>query len=152
MNQCVMILADAGVHQSQRTAVSRGVAVLPLESFLKVREAVEPGHRIPRGLSKSLLLVALFQRMLVAESDTSILIHGESGTCKELVAKTIHTMSGRAAGPMVSLNCPVLSAQLMESEMKADECFNVSNTLVKFNVQSVKDYQTEQSERCRVIM
>ena len=57
----------------------------------------------------------------LAPTPETVLIHGESGTGKELVAKTIHAMSTRAAGPMVSLNCPVLSAQLMESELFGHE-------------------------------
>ncbi len=57
----------------------------------------------------------------LAPTSETVLIHGESGTGKELVAKTIHAMSRRASGPMVSLNCPVLSAQLMESELFGHE-------------------------------
>lgn len=57
----------------------------------------------------------------LAPTPETVLIHGESGTGKELVAKTIHAMSRRASGPMVSLNCPVLSAQLMESELFGHE-------------------------------
>lgn len=53
----------------------------------------------------------------VASTDETVLICGESGTGKELVAQTIHALSRRAAGPLVSLNCPVLSAQLTESEL-----------------------------------
>jgi transcriptional regulator with GAF, ATPase, and Fis domain len=53
----------------------------------------------------------------VAATDESVLICGESGTGKELVAQTIHALSRRAGGPLVSLNCPVLSAQLTESEL-----------------------------------
>jgi transcriptional regulator with GAF, ATPase, and Fis domain len=46
---------------------------------------------------------------------------GESGTGKELVARAIHAASHRHVTPMVSLNCPVLSAQLMESELFGHE-------------------------------
>ena len=53
----------------------------------------------------------------VAASDETVLICGESGTGKELVAQTIHALSRRCDGPLVSLNCPVLSAQLTESEL-----------------------------------
>ena len=50
-----------------------------------------------------------------------MLITGESGTGKELVARAIHAASDRRRGPLVSLNCPVLSAHLMESELFGHE-------------------------------
>ena len=53
----------------------------------------------------------------VAPTDETVLILGESGTGKELVAKAVHAASRRAAGPLVSLNCPALSPQLAESEL-----------------------------------
>jgi len=57
----------------------------------------------------------------VAPTPETILITGESGTGKELVARAIHLQSNRRDGPLVSLNCPVLSAQLMESELFGHE-------------------------------
>ena len=60
----------------------------------------------------------LWQRIAqVAPTPETVLITGESGTGKELVARAIHAQSDRRNGPLVSLNCPVLSAQLMESEL-----------------------------------
>jgi len=69
-------------------------------------------------IGSSPVMQKLRQRIAqVAATDETVLISGESGTGKELVAQSIHALSRRAAGPMVSLNCPVLSAQLTESEL-----------------------------------
>ena len=57
----------------------------------------------------------------VAPTDETVLITGESGTGKELVAQSIHAASRRAGCPLVSLNCPVLSEQLTESELFGHE-------------------------------
>ncbi len=57
----------------------------------------------------------------VARTAETVLITGESGTGKELVARAVHSASLRAAAPLVSLNCPVLSAHLMESELFGHE-------------------------------
>lgn len=56
-----------------------------------------------------------------APTNETILICGESGTGKELVARAVHAASSRASSPLVSLNCPVLSAHLLESELFGHE-------------------------------
>jgi NtrC-family two-component system response regulator AlgB len=53
----------------------------------------------------------------VAGSDTTILIRGESGTGKGVLARAIHDWSGRAAKPFATVSCPALSPQLLESEL-----------------------------------
>ena len=57
----------------------------------------------------------------IAPTSETVLITGESGVGKELVAQALHRASRRASGPLVSLNCPTLSAQLMESELFGHE-------------------------------
>jgi NtrC-family two-component system response regulator AlgB len=52
-----------------------------------------------------------------APSDVTVLLRGESGTGKGIVARAIHARSGRAAGPFVTVHCPSLSAELLESEL-----------------------------------
>jgi DNA-binding NtrC family response regulator len=53
----------------------------------------------------------------VAASDYTVLVRGESGTGKELAARAIHTLSRRAGGPFLSVNCPAIPDQILESEL-----------------------------------
>jgi formate hydrogenlyase transcriptional activator len=80
----------------------------------EIAETVQQGEII--GNSPALKEV-LRKVALVAPTDSTVLIHGETGTGKELIARALHEGSRRRDRPMIKLNCSAISAGLVESEL-----------------------------------
>ncbi len=68
------------------------------------------------GVSKEVKNIKEFVRR-IAPTDCTVLITGDSGTGKEIIARAIHKLSSRAGGPFVSINCAALPETLLESEL-----------------------------------
>ena len=82
-----------------------------------------PGTELPgHVIAVSPLMRAVFHdAALIAPSESRILITGESGVGKEVVADVIHAWSPRAAGPLVKVNCAAIPENLLESELFGHE-------------------------------
>lgn len=85
-----------------------------------LRESVAESLRMVVGRSaKTAMLMDLVKQ--VAASRTTVLVTGESGTGKQLLAQAIHSQSDRASRPLIQVNCNILSEQLLESDLFGHE-------------------------------
>ena len=75
-------------------------------------------HRAGAVVAHAAPMIELYKTIAqIAPSSITVLVIGESGSGKELVARTVHTRSTRAAGPFVAVNCAALPETLLESEL-----------------------------------
>lgn len=82
-----------------------------------IRCAVRDRYRLGLIVGKSPAMRAVYMRVLKAvPSFASVLVTGESGTGKDVVARTIHMLGPRSKGPFVPVNCGAIPSELLESE------------------------------------
>ena len=83
-----------------------------------LQEEIRTVHNFEEIVGNSPALLDLLRRVdQVAPTDSTVLIYGETGTGKELIARAIHDRSNRKDRPLVKVNCSAISAGLVESEL-----------------------------------
>jgi NtrC-family two-component system response regulator AlgB len=100
-----------------RIAVARQVDTRRMIDKLDAFENESNTRSTQLNSKNEAMLAAINLAMQVAKTDANILLLGESGTGKGVLARAIHDASQRAKGAFVTVNCPSLTAELLESEM-----------------------------------
>jgi formate hydrogenlyase transcriptional activator len=118
-------MAAQAIWASEAPAVNH-TASLEIEDAMAVNVEFDSNEVCGRGLPRIVGNSAVLRRVLgmvriVAPTDATVLINGETGTGKELIAEAIHKCSDRSNGPFVKVNCASIPAGLLESELFGHE-------------------------------
>jgi len=105
--------------RNQNGSIVGGLATFhDLTLIRQLKQVMHNRYTFHDMVGKDPAMQKLFESVnMVAETDTTILIEGETGTGKDLLSKVIHSSSKRSAKPFVKVNCAALPDNLLESEM-----------------------------------
>ena len=111
-------LSTAVLKNAEGKVVGGAETFRDLSEIETLRHELEGRSHVGEIVSRSPLMQRLFEVIpAIAVSPSTVLITGETGTGKELMARTIHALSRRSKGPFVALNCGALPDTLLESEL-----------------------------------
>jgi two-component system, NtrC family, nitrogen regulation response regulator NtrX len=108
--------------------ISTDRLLLTVENALRLQRLESENRNLKQRLGKheiiwtsEIMRKVMAQVERVAASESRVCILGETGTGKELIARTVHERSPRSAGPFITLNCAAVPAELIESELFGHE-------------------------------
>ncbi len=109
----------AAIQESARLVLEKAGCFTEIR---QLRRQLKDSHIFGRMLSRSREMHQVFEIIrTVAPTDATVVVEGETGTGKEMVARTIHQQSSRKDGPLVVINCGGLPENLLESELFGHE-------------------------------
>jgi len=117
--QKVPISISTAVLKNEKGEIIGGVETFrDLSTIEELKKELSQKYTLGDIISKNHLILDIFNILPnIAESDSTVLIQGASGTGKELFAKAIHNLSRRKTKPLVKVNCGALPDTLLESEL-----------------------------------
>ncbi len=117
-NKIPISLSTAVLKDNTGTVVGGAETFRDLSEIETLRHELEGRARIGDIVSRSPLMERLFEVVpAISASPSTVLITGETGTGKEMMARTIHSLSRNSKGPFVAINCGALPDTLLESEL-----------------------------------
>jgi PAS domain S-box-containing protein len=116
--QIPISISTAVLKDSSGKVIGGAETFRDLSEIDALRRELEGRMRVGELVSHSPIMQKLFEVLpAIAASPSTVLLQGETGTGKELMARTLHTLSPRAQGPFIAVNCSALPDTLLESEL-----------------------------------
>lgn len=115
----VPISISTAVLRDRNDTIIGGVEIFrDLSAIEELKRELEKKYSFNNIISKNNEMLKIFDILpTIAQSDSTVLIEGETGTGKELIARALHDLSARSKKTMISLNCGALPDTLLESEL-----------------------------------
>jgi PAS domain S-box-containing protein len=115
----VPVLVSCSLMYNDKNEVSGFVETFrDISELTRLKKVIEAKYSFEDIISKNSNMQDLFKIMPdIAESDSSVLIQGKTGTGKELIARALHNLSNRTEHPFITINCAALPETLLESEL-----------------------------------